>query len=435
MKVNVKQNSKVTHEGAPASRVDALAQLKRSVMACLLWENTFYEEGTEISQRIEKLVGEVSPEDASRVAIEAREKMKLRHAPLWIVRAMARLPEHKKLVSETLERVIQRPDELTEFLALYWKNGRTPIAAQVKKGLAKAFCKFDAYQLAKYDRDGQVKLRDIMFLTHPKPKDEKQEKIWKQLVDGTLPSPDTWEVSLSTGKDKKEAWTRLLLEKKLGSLALLRNLRNMQEVGIDKDLIRESIKQMKVDRVLPFRFISAAHYAPEYAAELEQAMFKNLEREQKLRGKTVLLIDVSASMDSPLSKRSEMSRIDAATSLSILARELCEDVEVWTFSNDVVRVPNVRGFELVDEIIDSQSHGGTYLGTAIRELNSKNYGRIIVFTDEQSADEVPTPKSHGYMVNVANYENGIGYGKWLHIDGFSEAILKYIQEWENSFVY
>ena len=26
-----------THEGAPAKRIDALAQLERSVMSCLLW--------------------------------------------------------------------------------------------------------------------------------------------------------------------------------------------------------------------------------------------------------------------------------------------------------------------------------------------------------------------------------------------------------------
>ena len=434
MKLNTKEKAKITHEGAPAMNIDAYQELKRSLMACMLWEDTFYENGVEIAQRIESLVGQVKPEEASNLAIEAREQMKLRHAPLWVVRAMAKLPEHRKLVGETLAKIIQRPDELTEFLAIYWKDGKEPLASQVKKGLAKAFTKFDAYQLAKYNRDGQVKLRDVMFLAHPKPKDKEQEQTWKQLVDGTLPAPDTWEVALSTGKNKKETWTRLLLEKKLGSLALLRNLRNMKEVGVDSSLIAESLKQMKVDKVLPFRFISAAKYAPEFAEELEAAMLKNLERERKLRGKTILLIDVSASMEDTLSGRSEMTRMDAAASLAILARELCREVEIYTFSTDVVKVPDTKGFKLVDAIIDSQYHSGTYLGKAVELINSKEYDRLIVFTDEQSHDYVPQPKGRGYMINVANYENGVGYGEWVHIDGFSENILKYIQELEN-FIY
>ena len=108
------------------------------------------------------------------VAVEAREKMKLRHTPLLLVREMARHPGHRQLVGATLERVVQRPDELAEFLAIYWKdaaveNGRivTPLAKQVKKGLAAAFPKFDAYALAKYSRDGAIKLRDVMFLVTP----------------------------------------------------------------------------------------------------------------------------------------------------------------------------------------------------------------------------------------------------------------------------
>lgn len=434
MKLNTKEKAKITHEGAPAMNIDAYQELKRSLMACMLWEDTFYENGVEIAQRIETLVGQVKPEEAKNLAIEAREQMKLRHAPLLVVRAMAKLQEHKKLVGETLEKIMQRPDELTEFLAIYWKDGKEPLASQVKKGLAKAFTKFDAYQLAKYNRDGQVKLRDVMFLVHPKPLNTKQEQTWKQLVDGTLPAPDTWEVALSTGKNKKETWTRLLLEKKLGSLALLRNLRNMKEVGVDSSLIAESLKQMKVDKVLPFRFISAAKYAPEFAEELEAAMLKNLERERKLRGKTILLIDVSASMEDTLSGRSEMTRMDAAASLAILARELCREVEIYTFSNDVVKVPDTKGFKLVDAIIDSQYHSGTYLGKAVELINSKEYDRLIVFTDEQSHDYVPQSRGRGYMINVANYENGVGYGEWVHIDGFSENILKYIQELEN-FIY
>ncbi len=432
MKTNTpSQPTQKTHEGAPAKRINAEQQLRRSVLACMLWESTFYEDGVSIAQRVEALVSEVNPEVAAALAVEAREKMKLRHAPLWIVRAMARLPKHKAFVADTLSTVIQRADELSEFVSLYWLDGRQPLSGQVKKGLARAFQKFNAYQLAKYNRDGAVKLRDVLFLSHAKPKDDEQAAIWRQLVDGTLPAPDTWEVSLSTGKDKKETWERMLQENSLGALALLRNLRNMADVKVDEKLIFSAIEKMKTERVLPFRFISAAKYAPQWESHLEFAMLKCLEGRKKLDGKTILLVDVSGSMNSAISAKSDLMRFDAANGLAILARELCESVAVYSFSNSLVRVPDRRGFALRDAIANSQAHSSTYLGQAVNKINqSETYDRLIVLTDEQSHDAVPNAKAKGYLINVAADKNGIGYGAWTHIDGWSEAVFDYIGESE-----
>ncbi len=200
--------------------------------------------------------------------------MKLRHAPLLLVREMARHATHRKLVSETLAQVIQRADELAEFVAIYWKDGRVPLSAQVKKGLAAAFPKFDEYALAKYDRGGPIKLRDVLFLAHAKPRDEAQAEVWKRLIAGELTAPDTWEVALSSGADKRAAWERLLREQKLGALALLRNLRNMREAGVDESLVLAALASMSTARVLPFRFLAAARYAPQWEEALEQAMLK-----------------------------------------------------------------------------------------------------------------------------------------------------------------
>jgi 60 kDa SS-A/Ro ribonucleoprotein len=127
----------LTHEGAPAWQVDAERQLRRSVLACLLWEDTFYELGRESAERIADLADRLAPEVVASLAVEAREQQQLRHAPLWLVRALAR--KGGRIVGDTLARVIQRADELTEFVALYWKDERRPLSAQVKRGLAGAF--------------------------------------------------------------------------------------------------------------------------------------------------------------------------------------------------------------------------------------------------------------------------------------------------------
>jgi len=257
-----------------------------------------------------------------------------------------------------------------------------------------------------------------------------------------LPTPDTWEVGLSEkGADKKQTWERLLAEKKLGGLALLRNLRNMQQAGVDQALIREAVVNMKVDRILPFRFIAAARYAPQLEPELEHAMFRCLEGIQKLSGKTALVIDTSGSMyDTKLSDKSDMDRFEAAAALAILAREICEKVNVCAFNNTAHVVPPRRGFALRDAL-RATGRGASYGGLAVEQANKDGYDRIIVLTDGQwhtggysQGDAVlvsPAPLTgRAYMVNVASYQYGVGYGKWTSIDGFSENILRYVAESE-----
>jgi 60 kDa SS-A/Ro ribonucleoprotein len=435
-----------THEGARARVITPEQALRRSVLSCMLWEGEFYEDGVQIAGRIHELVPQVEAEKVAALAVEARERMKLRHAPLLLVREMARYATHRGLVAETLTRVIQRADELSEFIAIYWAMGRQPLSAQVKKGLAAAFGKFDEYALAKYDRAGAVRLRDVLFLCHARPVDETQAALWKRLVDNELATPDTWEVALSAAgrgenADKRVVWERLLAERKLGALALLRNLRNLHQAGVSEELVLAGLAALKTDRVLPFRFLAAARSAPQWEQPLEAAMFRALEsrdsgdRTAKLLGHTVLLVDVSGSMEAPLSRRSEMRRSDAAYGLAILLREIAEKATIYTFSDHTKLVAPRRGMALRDALEASQLHSGTYLGKALDhvEAESRNgYDRLIVITDEQSHDNVPAPRGKGYVINVASNRNGVGYGAWNHIDGWSEAVVDYIAELETA---
>lgn len=451
MRLNIAKHSKRphgllrTHEGAPAAAIAPEQALRRSVLSCMLWEDEFYEDGMQIAGRIGELVPQVDAEKVAALAVEARERMKLRHAPLLLVREMARHATHRGLVAETLTRVVQRADELAEFVAIYWAQGRQPLSAQVKKGLAAAFSKFDEYALAKYDRASAVRLRDVLFLCHARPVDAPQAAVWKRLAENQLATPDTWEVALSaTGRDgasKRDAWERLLAERKLGALALLRNLRNMREAGVDEQMVLAALETMKTDRVLPFRFLSAARVVPQWEQALEQAMFRAIRsreedgRAGRLPGHTVLLVDVSGSMESVISFRSEMRRTDAAYGLAILLREIAEKATIYTFSNEAKLVPARRGMALRDALDQSQSHGGTYLGKAIAQVEKDcrdGYDRMVVITDEQSHDQVPAPRGRGYVINVASNRNGVGYGQWMHVDGWSEAVIEFIAELERS---
>jgi 60 kDa SS-A/Ro ribonucleoprotein len=425
-----------THEGAVAQKIDLRRELRRSVLTCLLWEDTFYENGNDIAKRIAELVAKNKPEDVAALAREAREKMQLRHAPLFLVRELARRKGAGTLVAESLETVIQRADELGEFVALYWKEKKQPLSAGAKRGLARAFTKFDAYRLAKYDRDSVVKLRDVLFLCHAKPKDAEQAAVWKKLVENTLEPPDTWEVALSAGKDKRENFERLLREGKLGGMAVLRNLRLMLAAGVDPKLIRERLDKGAA-RALPFRFVTAARYAPKLEDAIEKAMLKGIAGFEKLAGSTGLVVDVSGSMNYKLSKKGETTRMDAAAGLAILLREKAEDLSIATFSDACVELPPRRGFALRDAIVSSQAHSGTYLKRALSQLAEKDewrkLDRLIVITDEQSHDGILSAWApRAYLVNVAPYKNGISYGNgWTHIDGWSERVVDYIAATES----
>ena len=450
MKTNIAAKAAdLTHGGAVTRTGNPEQVLRRSVMACLLWEDQFYEDGVAIADRIVETAKLVSTDTLKALAVEARTKFNLRHVPLMLLLELVR--RGGSGVADTVSDTIGRADEMAELLALYWRGGRKPIPKQMRLGLAKAFGKFDEYQLAKYDGDGVVKLRDVMFMCHPKPADDDRAAIYRRVAQRNLVVPDTWEVQLSGGADKKATFERLIAEGRLGYMALLRNLRGMTDAGVDRKLITRAILARKgAEKVFPFRFLSAAKAAPGFEGALDQAMLDGLAQERKLPGTTVIVVDVSGSMyHTRVSGKSEITRIDAACAIAALAREVCEDPIVYaTAGNDMTRihatglVPARHGMALIDAIRDmpkTLGGGGIFLKQVMEYIRAQNgnIDRVIVITDEQDCSghgdsplSAPIIGRMNYMINVASYKNGIGYGNWTHIDGFSEAVIRYIREYE-----
>jgi 60 kDa SS-A/Ro ribonucleoprotein len=425
-----------THEGGKAvASLTPLQQLRRSVMACMLWEDNFYEDGESIANRIKMLVPLVDPLECSKLAVSAREDGKLRHAPLLIACEMTRYIEHKRYVSRLLQRIITRPDMMTEFMALYFQEGKRPIAHKIKQGLARCFNKFDEYQFAKYDRATPIKLRDVMFLVHPKPMHEAQAALFKRIANRELVTPDTWEVALSSGADKGETFTRLMADHKLGALAFLRNLRNMRQAGVESQAILSYALTLNMKNILPFQIIAAALNADtDLPMFLEIMLTKCVMEAKQLPGKTVVLVDVSGSMfGTKISAKSTLDRYDAAAALAIIINDIGETVSLYTFSNDIIGIEGIRGLKLHAALRQSQDNAGTNLRNAIDRINAAvAYDRIIVITDEQSHDGIAAPRrgAKGYCINVSTNQNGVGYGAWTHIDGFSAATIEYIREHE-----
>ena len=430
MKINkaIKREPVYTYEGGKASHISEFEELKRATMSCLLWEDEFYEDGISIADRIatltEKCIKNGYYKEVMALLNLVKFDMKLRHCPLWMIVSIFKAggTVNKNIIAD----ILTRPDDMGELLALYNKDGKKPLANQLKKGIALAFEKFDEYQLSKWNRNANYKLVDIANLCHPK----KTEAIDK-LIKGTLSTPETWEVLYSAaGKDiekKKESWNVLLNNNKLPDMAFLKNIRNMLEVGISKDIIVNRINNIRNGKLLPIDYIRAAENNPSIENELETKFLSSFNK-PKLEGKTAILVDVSGSM------YFNKDRTKYANALAMIGREMCENVDIYTFSNDNVLVPNRRGFALIDAIDKSQEHRGTYLWKSVSIASDKDYNRIIVITDEQSYDSPVQAKNNNcYIVNVSTYNKGVGYEYgYKHINGFSDKIFDYIFEIEKN---
>lgn len=475
-KASVAESKKVY---VPSVKEDA----RRTLMTCLLWEDTFYESGESISDRLRSYVSQLSESDCRELLKEAKIQNKLRHAPLFWAVQMAK---SGKLKADDVAMICDRVDLMADLLAIYfdenplsneekskcYENGHRvrrdnrAVPKAITKGLQKAFenPKFDEYAFAKYRLDDKaIKTKDVLRIAHVKPSSEERSALYKKILDGTLSTPDTWEVAISAaGSDKaakEAAWTRLLTENKLGVLALLRNLSGMERAGVDSTTIKAAIKRASIGRILPFQITTAARHAPNMADVLNKKFMESVANVEKLDGSTLVLVDISGSMTSRLSEKGDALRVDVAAGLGALAKEVSEDATVFAFDTQLHRPSaDLAGLPLVRAL--SNAGGCTAVAEctedAIKQFQAEHKGnypdRVIVVTDARDnssymgssyyhVEYTPAtmPKlphsSSGYIVNVNAYKNGVDYGVnsgWQTVYGWSDNIIKYIAAVENS---
>ena len=268
----------------------------------------------------------------------------------------------------------------------------------MKKGFAKAFDKFDGYQLAKYKGENkEVKLIDVVNLVHPVPTAKNKEAL-ELLVKGELKNTDTWEAKLSEVGQKAEsdeeladmkssAWSELISSRKLGYFALLRNLRNIitqspQSVKAACDMLVDE-KLIKNSRVLPFRFataydeinkIGSSKDVRDVLVAINQALEVSIQNVPKFDGETLVVMDVSGSMSG---RASEIASLFGA----VLAK--ANNCDVMTFATNA----SYKSYNPLDSVMSIRnsfkySGGGTNF-KAIFEKANKKYDRIIILSDMQ----------------------------------------------------
>jgi len=363
-KLGVAQN----HEGATSYQHTPEMELYTAVVTMAL-QDKFYETATDQVERVAQLIRQVSPEFVAKLAVYTRSEMYLRSIPLLLVVELAKVHSGDDLVSRTVEKVIQRADEIPELLMCYqWRNKRpgikklSRISHQIQVGLQRAFNKFDEYQFAKYDRATEVTLRDALFIVHPKAKDEAQQAIFDRIVSRTLATPYTWETELSAVGQRtftsaaareiafSEKWTELAESGKMGYMALMRNLRNMLEAHLSAETIEKVATRLSDPREvmnskqLPFRFLSAYREIASVTGLNTSTLLSALEEAvmhtaQAIKGidehsRVLLACDTSGSMTYPISSKSSVACYDIGILLAMLFQSRCRQVITGAFATE-----------------------------------------------------------------------------------------------------
>jgi len=384
---------------------DAFVQEPKFKFASLLLtsfvQDQYYRSADDTLKKLVKLIDKISDKKfPAKAAIYARQEYGMRSITHAVAGELAKIIKGEEWTKRFFYKVVRRPDDITEILSYYLNKYKKPLPNALKKGLASAFDKFDEYQLAKYRGEAHaISLVDAVNLLHPTPV-EKNESALKKLIADTLRSTETWESKISAAgkvgeekkeKAKEEAWKELILEKKIGYFALLRNLRNILEQApaivenaanllIDKNMIEKSL-------VLPFRYLTAINEIEglsgvdtsdvrKILVALNQAVDVSLSNVPKLKGTTLVALDESGSM---MGKPHEIGGLFAA----ILVKT--NNADLVLFSDDA-RYININPLDstltIAKKITSDPVGSGTNFHPIFTESN-KAYDRFIILSDMQ----------------------------------------------------
>ncbi|MDF3056151.1 MAG: rsr [Rariglobus sp.] len=364
-----------------------------SILLTTFLEDEFYRTEKQTTARIRELITKVNdPRFVAKAALYARNTHGMRSVSHLVAGELAKSVKGQSWTKHFYAEVVRRPDDVMETLGYYLAVYGRPIPNSLKKGLGAALGRFDEYQLAKYRRDhGVFKLVDAVNLVRPK-----SSAALSKLVRDELAPAETWETKLTqagqgeAGGDvavaKSQAWAELVRERKLGYLALLRNVRNVltHAPEVAKELCDQLTDERAVRRslVFPFQFLSAVEVlkqgnlqgADKVMDALNQAIDFSLANVPKFEGNTLIALDSSGSM---AGRPQTIGSLFAAVLVKVTGADL------MVFSDDARYISlNRRDSTLTAAASIPFAAGGTNFN-AIFERANRAYDRIVILSDMQ----------------------------------------------------
>ena len=367
---------------------------------------------------------------------------------------------------------IFRLDDITEIEACYmYYNKDKSLPNAMKRGFALALESADAYEIAKYQGTGKdVSLVDIFNLVHPNSSDARAPEAFTQLMDGTLKQFNTAEDKQSAAgqevaakvkageitkseaeielkEAKTDNWKDLILNRKIGYLALLRNLRNILKSG-DSGLnkaARELLADVKFVReslVFPHQIDLAAHVimgefaSPEgrkMAGAINSAYEASVANvfELGFTEDTAIVFDTSGSMQGGWGGGTNINGVSSSNTApvekaALIAATLAKGVgaDVYHFASHCEELsyhPNDSVFTIAKQFksqIGNVGHG-TNFSTIFAKLK-RQYSRVFIISDMQGADSILRDSSY----QAYNTKYGRPYIYAVDMCGYGTTMFK-----------
>lgn len=433
-----KSRETVNHMGAKAYKYDERFELVSTLLTTFV-EDSYYRNSKDTVTRLTELMKQVKDKEfVAKAIIYARTVFNMRSVSHVMASEMGKTLSGTPYATDFYEKVIVRPDDMLEIVAYHLGKGQK-ISNAMKRGFGKAFDKFDGYQLAKYRGENKdVKLIDLVNMIHPVPT-QANAKALAELVAGTLRNTNTWEAKLTkAGKEaksatekaeaKKASWEELILNKRLGYMAMLRNLRNILEAGVSDEAFKQLLRYIpnenavKHSKQFPFRFLSA--YAEieklgggkndgklvfekdavnggrvaQVLSALENAINVSVRNLPLLEGESVILTDNSGSMrgdsggSSAISAMSKRTTADIANLFAALYWSRCDNTLIGLFGDRLVMPTLDRSKGVFENYKTISKQGGTCgpgteagIFTMFEQLikEKRKVARIVIFSDMQ----------------------------------------------------
>lgn len=438
------KNKTTNIAGGKAFKREGKEELAFAVVSSFL-EDKYYESGDDRTKRIVSLIQGISDvEYLLRLAYVTRNVFNMRSTTHLLLAETAKKFKGDSRVRKAIAQCTVRPDDLTELIAYLGK----PVPNSIKKGIAEALKNFNQYQLTKYKMEGkEVSLYDLFNLVHPKPRDAEQGVMWGKLLKGELTPPSTWEVRLSSGENKADVWKDLIGQDKIGYMALLRNLRNIDKQASEPikmaacTIIQDRERVVK-SRQLPFRFHNAYLNIEnqDMLEAISQALDHSLANVPKYDGKTLIAVDSSGSMHG---KPLQIASLFAAAMFK------SNDADLLLYDTSIHLLKVLRSAPCL-EISEKMQHvrmgGGTQTSLVFKYMidAKKKYDRIVILSDNESWTESSWSRSdfgspqeaynkmrtalgidpYVYAIDIEGYgTSDVKGGKVQHLCGWSDKIF------------
>ncbi len=406
---------------------------------------------------------------------------------------------------KVIAAVLQRADEPGEMLAYWISQYGRQVPKPVKRGIADAVKRlYTQRNYLRYDSASKgFRFADVIDLVHPHHDGPEQDALYKYALDerhdhvteipdilnmvrarktvNSMPGDKRHALALlalrhgmegnaywpamagqwewlhsalgdTTGVgnpvSKADQW-RLVLPQ-LGIMALARNLRNLEAAGLaHKEIDAISARLMDADqiaksRMFPFRWWQAyqAVAGNTFKSALERAFTHSMSNVPQLSGRSLVLVDTSASMEGGLfSRNSSMTPVQAAAVFGVaLTTANPGNVDLYGFASGEFHHEVKLGASALQEVerfigrVGEVGHGTDIHGAVRRQFKSGQHDRVFIISDMQTisgyqsdyTQSLPVPV---YGFNLGGYDRAmmqVGKNGKHEFGGLTDATFKQV---------